>query len=90
MNLIAVIMGAPSSKERFADATKLLDYGFANYAISKSLVSDEELPDIKVEKGAQNAVDIGMSQDFNMLLEKAKISNIEKKIDACPNQSAHR
>ena len=33
-----------------------------------------------MEKGAQSAVDIGMSQDFNMLLEKAKISNIEKKI----------
>lgn len=88
MNLIAVIMGAPSSKERFADATKLLDYGFANYAISKSLVSDEELPDIKVEKGAQNAVDIGMSQDFNMLLEKTKISNIEKKITLPESVSA--
>lgn len=80
MNLIAVIMGAPSSKERFSDASKLLDYGFSNYAISKSLVKDEELSDIEVKKGANSSVKIGMSKDFNMLLEKSKISSIEKKI----------
>ena len=31
MQLIAVVLGAPTSKERFADATALLDFGFANY-----------------------------------------------------------
>ena len=31
LNLIAVIMGSPTSKIRFAEASKLLDYGFANY-----------------------------------------------------------
>lgn len=31
LNLIAVILGAPSSADRFAAATTLLDYGFANY-----------------------------------------------------------
>jgi len=80
MNLIAVIMGAPSSKERFADATKLLDYGFANYAISNSLVSSDELPDIKVQKGTEDTVKIGLSDDFNILLEKSKIGSVEKNI----------
>lgn len=80
MDLIAVIMGAPSSKERFADATKLLDYGFANYTISNSLITEDELPDIKVLKGTENSVKIGLSHDFNILLEKSKINNIEKKI----------
>ncbi len=80
MHLIAVVMGSPSSKERFADATKLLDYGFANYAISKSLVSQEELPDMVVEKGTQSTVPIGLSQDFNILLEKSKIGAVEKQI----------
>ncbi len=80
MDLIAVIMGAPSSKERFADATKLLDYGFANYAIAKSLVTEEELPPLTVLKGVENNVNIGLSSDFNILLEKAKIGSIEKNI----------
>lgn len=33
MQLIAVVLAAPSSAERFAGATKLLDYGFANYSV---------------------------------------------------------
>ena len=81
MNLIAVIMGAPTSKERFADATKLLNYGFSNYAISNSLVSEEELPDISVKKGKENSAKIGLSDDFKMLLEKSKIGKIEKNIN---------
>lgn len=80
MDLIAVIMGSPSSKERFADATKLLDYGFANYAISKSLLSEEELAPLPVLKGLEDSVSIGLSSDFNMLLEKSKIASIEKNI----------
>ena len=31
LRLIAVVLGAASGKERFAAATALLDYGFANY-----------------------------------------------------------
>ncbi len=80
MDLIAVIMGAPSSKERFADATKLLDYGFANYTISNSLVKEDELPDISVTKGTENKVKIGMADGFSVLLEKSKINSVEKKI----------
>ena len=33
MELIAVVMKAPTSAQRFADAQTLLDYGFANYAL---------------------------------------------------------
>ena len=33
MQLIAVVLAAPSSAERFASASKLLDYGFANYSV---------------------------------------------------------
>lgn len=80
MNLIAVVMGSPSSKERFADATKLLDYGFANYAVSKALVTEDELPDIQVNKGTKEAVSVRLSQDFNMLMKKSKINAIEKQI----------
>ena len=33
LSLISVVLGAPTSKERFADASGLLDYGFANYRV---------------------------------------------------------
>ena len=34
MQLIAVVLGAPTSKERFAAASNLLNYGFANYGVT--------------------------------------------------------
>jgi len=80
MDLIAVVMGAPTSKERFADATKMLDYGFANYAISNSLVTDSDLPDLPVKKGVFDTVSIGLADGFSMLLEKSKIGSVEKSI----------
>jgi len=80
MDLIAVVMGSPTSKERFSDATKMLDYGFANYGICSSLVSAEELSPISLKKGKKDAVSIGLSEGFSLLMEKSKIANVEKKI----------
>ncbi len=80
MDLIAVVMGAPTSKERFADATKMLDYGFANYGICSSLVSEDELAPIAVKKGIKDTVDIGLADGFSLLMEKSKIANMEKTI----------
>ena len=80
MELIAVVMGSPTSKERFADATKMLDYGFANYAILKSLVSDDELSCLYVKKGLKTDLTIALDDNFNMLIEKAKIGSIEKTV----------
>lgn len=80
MNLIAVIMAAPTSKERFADATKLLDYGFANYAIANSLVTDEDLTEIKVKKGAENIVNPGAKEQTGVLVSKDKLNSIEKRL----------
>ncbi len=80
MNLIAVIMGADSSKDRFGDASRLLDYGFANFAIADSLLSPEELLDVAVTKGTAPKVSTGVAEGFHVLVSKSKIGSIEKKI----------
>lgn len=80
MDLIAVVMGAPTSKERFADASKMLDYGFANYGICSSLVREDELSPIQLKKGVKDSVTIGLADGFSLLMKKAEIANIEKKI----------
>ena len=80
MELIAVVMGSPTSKERFADATKMLDFGFANYTILKSLASEDELSCLYVKKGLKPDLTIALDGNFNMLIEKSKIGSIEKKI----------
>ncbi len=80
MNLIAVVMGAETSKERFNDATRLLDYGFANYAVTSSLLGADDLPPLPVLKGKTPLVTVGISDDFRILVSKTKLSSIETKI----------
>lgn len=52
---IAVIMHAESIESRNADASALLDYGFANFRLCP-LTSGEELPDVAVELGTEDSV----------------------------------
>lgn len=80
MNLIAVIMGADTSKNRFGDASRLLDYGFANYAVADSLLTSEEMTPLAVTKGKAEAVEIGIEDSFKLLVGKQKLSSIEKRI----------
>ena len=80
MDLIAVVMGAPTSKERFSDASKMLDYGFANYGICNTLVKDDELSPITLKKGVKDTVEIGLADGFSLLMKKSEIANMEKKI----------
>lgn len=80
MNLIAVIMGADTSKNRFGDASRLLDYGFANYAVAGSLLTTEEMTPLAVTKGKAEAVEIGIEDSFKLLVGKQKLSSIEKRI----------
>ena len=80
MTLIAVVLAAPSSKERFSDATKLLDYGFANYAIANNIVDKDDMKEIKILKGVKQKTTPGTEENTGVLVEKAKLDAIEKKI----------
>ena len=44
LDLIAVVLGSPSSADRFHSATTLLDYGFANYAAAPCLLYTSPSP----------------------------------------------
>ena len=54
MQLIAVVLGAPASDERFAAAKKMLDFGFANYRAVKPAAP--ELEDMPVKGGTGKSV----------------------------------
>ena len=74
MELIAVILAAPSSKERFADASRLLDYGFANYAMFNA--SEKELPDMPVILGDKETLTLEFDKTPSIVTEKNKLSSI--------------
>jgi len=80
MQLIAVVMGAPTSQDRFADATKLLDYGFANYAVKQMVTAGEPISDVAVEKGLENIVATAADEDFSALIPKGSGGNIRREV----------
>lgn len=75
LHLIAVIMGADTSKNRNIYATKLLDYGFANYTVLKE--DSDYLTDISVLCGQKDSVKIGTVEN-SILMNKADTSKIRK------------
>ena len=56
LRLIAVVLGSSTGKERFSDAAKLLDYGYANYTMLLPEVPPEVFRDIPVKNGMTSSV----------------------------------
>lgn len=81
IEMIAVVMAAENSKERFADAVKLLNYGFGRC----QLYTDEEeegIEDIEVESGVEDTVGVQRADPFSYLdTAGADLNSIEKKIE---------
>ena len=78
MQLIAVVLGAPTSAERFASAKSLLDYGFANYAVNTQITAGDEVQ--AVEKGVDKEVGVVAGDSCSTLVKKGQEDNITKEI----------
>lgn len=80
LSLIGVIMKAETTKIRFAEATKLLDYGFSNYEYQEFAQKDQFLKSIRVQKGVQQTADVVIQEDAGILLKKGTGSEITQEI----------
>ncbi len=69
MQLIAVVLGSPTSDKRFAAAKQMLDFGFANYCIVKP--SLPPLPDVNVTGGRESKLALE-AEAPSILSEKGK------------------
>ncbi|MBR3994384.1 MAG: D-alanyl-D-alanine carboxypeptidase [Clostridia bacterium] len=78
LDLIASVMKCQTSDDRFENAKKLLDYGFANFASFTSEVHD--IPNIPVKGGVEDSVPVKYSSS-SALLTKNKIGKVEEKIN---------
>lgn len=77
LTLIAVIMGSTTSKIRFAEASKLLDYGFANYESVKLAEKGEPLGAITLEKATPSIIDAVAPEDISVLVKKGQKEGIK-------------
>ena len=68
--LIAVVMGAKTSQERFAGCKTMLDYGFANFAtVRPELPTDNSIP---VKLGTQKYIAAIPGEDVQLLIDKGQ------------------
>ena len=81
LSLIAVIMKADSSKVRFTEATKLLDYGFSKFEFVKYSNKGDIAQNVIVEKGISGNVNAIFKEDAGALIPKGQSSNITTTIN---------
>jgi D-alanyl-D-alanine carboxypeptidase (penicillin-binding protein 5/6) len=77
LTLIAVIMGSSTSKIRFAEASKLLDYGFANYDSVKLAEKGEPMGMVVIEKGNPNLVNAVAPENISILVKKGEKDTVK-------------
>lgn len=56
IELYAVVLGAGSSGDRFTQARRLLDWGFAHVSTKRLVSAEETMGVVEVEKGAESSV----------------------------------
>ena len=78
MELIAVVMGAKTSKERNAACKELLDYGFANFAVISPELS--EVPGVPVKLGRQDTVNAALGEATGLLIDKSQKSAVTTEV----------
>lgn len=80
LSLIGVIMKAPTTKIRFANAQKLLDYGFSNYSITSFGKKGDTIKSINVTKGTSQSVNAILEDDADILTSNSNNGEISQEI----------
>ncbi len=70
LGLIAVVMGAETSQDRFAACKQMLDYGFANYALVTPEISTSNA--IPVKLGVTGTVNAVPGESAQLLIDKSQ------------------
>ena len=78
MRLIAVVLGAKSSKARFEIASAMLDHGFANYRVYRAAKAGTRVRGkVPVTGGARESVDAALGRDMAFLIAKDAGQSVE-------------
>ena len=81
LSLIAVVMKAPSTKIRFENATKLLDYGFNTFSYKEFGKKGDVIKTINVNKGIKDTVEAVLEEDCGTLIKKGDDKNVEQTLN---------
>lgn len=81
LSLIAVIMKAPTTKIRFSEAQKLLDYGFSTYTSKNFGNAGDVIKSLTVTKGTSTSVNAILESSSSVMVKKGQENNIIQNID---------
>lgn len=88
LSLIAVIMKAPTSKIRFNEAQRLLDYGFNTFEYKQFSIGGDKLKDVNVSKGIGTTVEGIFENNVGILIQKGQANQITQSVILEENISA--
>ncbi len=86
LRLIAVVLGAGSTDDRFKDAAALLDYGFAGWSVT--VPEAPELAPVPVLGGMEETVEVRAGAMPEILMEAAQAGQVEEKLEWKKNLTA--
>ncbi|HHY82056.1 MAG TPA: D-alanyl-D-alanine carboxypeptidase [Clostridiales bacterium] len=79
MRLLSVVLNAPTTKVRFSESTKLMDYGFANYDVVQVLKKDQVVAsDVFISGGKEELINGVVPQDVSFLIKAGDPKEYEK------------
>ena len=81
MRLIAVVMGAESSRARARSAQSLLNYGFRFYETRRVYASDEKVTDVRVWKGDAMHLALGLGRNLYVTVPRGRFDEIDAKME---------
>lgn len=79
LSLVAVVMAAPTKETRMADASALLNYGFANFTVYTP--PDDLLQPVPVQLGSADFVNPVLQSDQSIVVEKEKAAQLETQLN---------
>lgn len=88
LHLVAVVMGAKNSTDRFEGAKAMLNWGFANYENVTPEIDLSALQPVRVLKGIDSYVEPQLSAVESLTLKTGEKQSLETKITLCEDVEA--
>ncbi len=81
MRVIAVVFGAPTSKERNAQVTKMLNFAYSQYQTHPMFKRNQIIAQAKISKGKDKTVEAVTSEPLSLLTKKGeKTEGVKQKV----------
>lgn len=88
LHLIAVVMGAENSNDRFEGAKAMLNWGFANFETITPQIDSSLFGEVEIIRGVQESIRPVVTGVVPLTLKAGEKSQLETEIELCENAQA--